>query len=146
MKILDTTTINHIFKEDVLLEDTYFITPCIGDEVVTAEIVWDKKVPSDIKDIFQESFFNQSLYLKNYFKMLNKYGGRSFFNMSGFGDISIISLAKTLVELEKTSAQNRLPFMEYEEEILIYTSDDGLKRKIVKEVGTDVKILLPTQL
>ena len=146
MKILDTTAINHIFKENVLLEDTYFITPCISDEMVTAEIVHDKKAPANIKNIFEENSFNQALYVKNYFEMLNKHGNRSFFNMSGLGDISIIALAKTLVEAEKSAVQTTLPFAEYKEEIIIYTSDDPLKTKIVSEVGTAVKVIAPTDL
>lgn len=146
MKILDTTTINYIFKNNVLLEDTYFITPCISDEMVTAEIVHNKKAPANIKNIFEENSFNQALYVKNYFEVLNKHGDRSFFNMSGLGDISIIALAKTLVEMETSEVQTTLPFAIYKKEIIIYTSDNPLKAKILSEVGTIVKILPPTDL
>ncbi|HZX73905.1 MAG TPA: hypothetical protein VFE57_05775 [Cyclobacteriaceae bacterium] len=146
MKILDTTTINHIFKNNIRLQGRYFITPCVGDEMVTAEIVWNRKAPSNIKDIFQEDSFDKAMYLRHYFDMLNKHGDRSFFNMSGFGDISIIALAKTLLETEKSVIQNTLPFKEYKEEIIIYTSDGGLKKRITDEVGTGVKILVSNTL
>ena len=146
MKILDTTTINYIFKENIILEDIYFITPCIEDEIATVEIIWGKKVPSNIRNIFEENSFNQALYIKNYFEMLNKHGNKSFFNMSGFGDISIIALAKTLIDIEKTAIQSSLPFIEYKEEIIIYTSDNGLKNKIKTEVGTSVKVMASTDL
>ncbi|MBP6866059.1 MAG: hypothetical protein KBC12_00775 [Candidatus Pacebacteria bacterium] len=146
MKIIDTTAISHIFKENIFLEDTYFITPCISDEMVTTEIVYDKKAPTNVKNIFEENSFDQALYVKNYFEMLNKHGDRSFFNMSGLGDISIIALVKTLVEMEKSATQTKLPFLEYKEEIIVYTSDNPLKTKIESEVGTKVKVLLPTDL
>jgi hypothetical protein len=146
MKILDTTTINHILKNNLILEDTYFITPCIEDEMLTSEMVWGKKAPSNIKNISNEEFFDESLYLKNYFYILNKYGGRSFFNMTGFGDVSIISLVKTLVESIKNTPQNQLPLPEFKEEIIVYTSDDGLSKKIISEVGNDVRLLLSNEI
>lgn len=146
MKILDTTTINHILEKNLSLEEVYFITPDVEDEMLTAELVWDRKVPSNVKNIFQESFFDEPEYLKNYFDMLNKHGGKSFFNMTGFGDISIISLAKTLVDAEKKTSQQRLPLDRFSEEICIYVGDAGLTKRIKKEVGMVVKILLPTQL
>ncbi len=146
MKILDTTTINHILQNNLSPQGTYFMTPDVEDEMLTAELMWNKKVPSNVKNISQESFFDESEYLKNYFIMLNKHGGKSFFNMTGFGDISIISLVKTLVDAENKTSQQRLPLEGLSEEISIYSSDSGLTKRIKKEVGTSVKILLPTQL
>lgn len=141
MNILDTTAINYILKSDVLLNATYFITPDIEDEALAAEIALNKKMSPVIKNIINENFFNEVEYIKNYFYVLNKYGGRSFFNMTGFGDISIISLAKTLVGTIKNSQQAPLPGLE--DEVIIYLSDVSLRSKIIKEVGGQVKLFAP---
>ena len=42
-----------------------------------------------------EKTVDKAQYLEHYKDMLNKYGGRSFYNMTGFGDISVLALLKT---------------------------------------------------
>lgn len=138
MKLLDSTTINYILENDIQLNDEYFVTPDVEQEISIAELVWKKKVPKSIKNIFTMDSFDESKYIKNYFDVLNKYGGCSFFNMTGFGDISLISLSKTLLEQDKRV--QKLPLSWFNDVLDIYTDDVGLSKRLKKEVGDKVKI------
>ena len=145
MRILDTTAINFILREKVTLEGDYFVTQDIENEMMIAEFIWKRKIPNNIKNIFSRSDVSESLYLKNYFEILNKHGGRSFFNMTGLGDISILTLLKTLTESKKDKPP-QLPIPEFKEKISVYVGDDGLKKRIKNEVGEQVEILPPEQI
>ena len=134
MKILDTVTINYILEKDLSLEGDYFVTPDIENEVSVAEIVWNKKIPKNIKSILSKDDFDEASFVKNYFYVLNKYGGRSFFNMTGFGDISLITLAKTLVESKDFNEKQSSLFPWFKQQIEIFTLDRGLKKKVFQEV------------
>lgn len=146
MKILDSSALNYIFDNNLTFYENYYITPDIKDELFVLEFIKNKKAPTNIKNIFDETFVDELLYLKNYRLMLNKHRGRSFFNMGGFGDISIITLVKTLVDMEKKYQSERLPMIEFEEKIIVYLDDKGLRKRIKKEVGDVAILLLPKDL
>jgi hypothetical protein len=77
-------------------------------------------------------------YMKNYKDILNRHRGRSFYNMTGFGDVSILALLKTWAENSFGNAQLSLPGME--DHMVVFTQDRGLNKKIKKEFSQQMKI------
>jgi hypothetical protein len=102
MKILDTSALDYAEKNDIALTGQFFITPDILDEF---EVGHDKRPARNVRNIFEVVEFNRAKYLGSYKAMLNAHGGRSFYNMTGFGDISILALLATL----KTTSAQTLP-------------------------------------
>lgn len=141
MKILDTNAVNHILKNSVTLSDDYFFTDDIQEETEIAEAVIGRRLSSKVTSVSESPFFDRALYLAHYKNMLNKHGGRSFYRMSGFGDISILALLKTVEDVVKEQAKSRL--FSTEEELEVFTEDQPLIKKIKKE-STKVKILKNT--
>ncbi|MFA5248257.1 MAG: hypothetical protein WC415_03355 [Patescibacteria group bacterium] len=140
MNILDTSAlINYIEKSNALPKAVYFITSDIENEIFTTEIDFNTEINDNIRVISENSFFNESRYLNNYYYILNKHSGRSFYNMTGFGDISIMALIKTLIEAEKDCFQQQLPLKELKENLVVYVDDIGLKKRIVKEFKQDIE-------
>lgn len=135
MKLIDSNTLNTVFDKNLKLEDVYYLAPDVKEESEIVEQIFGRKLPDNIKDMSKELIFNERVYLKHYQEMINKHDGRSFYNMTGFGDISILALLKTL----KESFQNqpRKLFAEMEEELIVYTEDGPLKKKIEKEFNSD---------
>jgi hypothetical protein len=134
MKLIDSNTLNHIFNNNLKLEDTYYLAPDVKDESEIVEQIFNRKLPDNIKPISNEVMFDESVYLKNYEEMINKHEGRSFYNMTGFGDISILALLKTLQEYFQN--QPRKLFQDMEEELIIYTEDGPLKTRIENEFNS----------
>lgn len=124
MKIIDNNGLNYLVKNKISLDEQFCITPDIKDEF---EVEFGEKLPDNVYNIVEDDSFDRASYLKNYKDMLNKYKGRSFYNMTGFGDISILALLKT----EKESSQNRLPSMKQECDVM--TTDPGLTKRIKTE-------------
>jgi hypothetical protein len=131
MRILDTNSINYILKNNLKVVNDYFVSPDVREESEVAEIVYARKIPNAVKNITSETIFNKALYLENYRLMLNKHGGRSFFNMTGFGDISILALIRTLTDTLTEQSGDQL--FETPEEFIVYTEDNKLIRKIKRE-------------
>lgn len=131
MKILDTNAINHILKRRLNLDDDYCVTDDIKEEAEIAESVIGRKLSAKVELASNSPLFDQALYLAHYKNMLNKHSGRSFYNMTGFGDISILALLKTVKETTKTQAQGRL--FGTDEELEVFTEDQSLIKKITKE-------------
>ncbi len=125
MKILDTNGLDHMVKGKIGTTTVLFITPDIQDEFET----WhEQKIPKNVLNIFETEGFDQAAYLQSYKDMLNKYGGRSFYNMGGFGDISILALLKVQ---EAAHPSHLLP-----ENIEVVSGDTGLGKRIRREFGT----------
>jgi hypothetical protein len=140
MKILDSSTINYILENNVNLKGVYYITPDIENEISAARIVLDKQILSNIKNILAvgDDFLSESVYLRNYFYILNKYGGRSFYNMTGFGDVSILAAVKSLIDQEEKNTQKKLPLFNISSQIFVYLEDEDFKKKAKKEFGKRV--------
>lgn len=117
----------------------YFVTPDVEEEMRVAEIVHNKKVPREIRSLLFRNGFDEGLYLKHYFDVLNQYGKRSFFNMKGFGDVSIVAATRTLVQLKKNSPST-LPLPGLADEIEVYTGDNHLAKALKKEFNGDIKV------
>src|ERR1700690_2824360 len=96
MKIIDTNAINYVLSKNISLSEDYFVTPDVKDESEIAELIFGRALPTNIKDISKEKIFDEAIYISNYKSMLNKHKGRSFYNMTGFGDISILALLAML--------------------------------------------------
>lgn len=140
MILIDTNTVNYIIKSGLRIEGTYYLAPDVKEESELAQEILGRKLTARVKDITKEPFFDEAVYVKYYQKMLNKFGGRSFYNMTGFGDISILALLKTLEEYFK-SLPPRL-FFDDQEVLTVITEDEALKKKIVIEfnkTGSDVE-------
>lgn len=144
MKIIDTNIINRIIKENLILDDFYYLAPDVREESEIVEQMFGRKLPGKVRDISNESIYDEVSYLMNYKNMLNKYKGRSFYNMTGFGDISILAAAKTLKE--RLESQPKKLFKEMEEKLIIITEDDDLKKKIKKEFTNEKTGILDTNI
>lgn len=121
MNIIDTNGLDRMIKEAIKSKHAFFITPDIEQEFEWHE----QPLPSGVFNAFNTDDFDKASYLRSYQEMLNKHGGRSFYNMTGFGDISILALLKVL---EQNASSTLLP-----EEVVVVTDDQPLTRKIERE-------------
>lgn len=124
MKILDNNALNHVVRNKIRLGEIYFVTPDVREEF---EAGFDQALPTNVRDVGEEAWFDGSEYLRNYQTILNRPTGRSFSSMSGFGDVSILALLLT----QKTAAVGTLPGTA--EEHLVVSGDVGL----IKRVGDE---------
>src|SRR4051812_19520916 len=102
MRVLDTSALDFMAKSGLTATEVCMITPDIQDEF---EAGHNTRLPRTIINIFELDDFDRAHYLKNYKVMLNTYGKQRFFNMTGFGDISILALLAT----QKEAAAGMLP-------------------------------------
>lgn len=121
MNIIDTNGLDRMIKETIKSKHTLFITPDIEQEFEWHE----QPLPYGVLNAFDADDFDKAAYLRAYQQMLNKHGGHSFYNMTGFGDISILALLKVM---EDAASSTLLP-----EEIVVVTDDEPLTRKIQRE-------------
>lgn len=145
MKLIDTDTINHILTNKTSFNDECFVALGVSEEMSVVEIVYNRKIPDSVKSISRYNDFDEVSYLKNYYDALNKYNKRSFFNMKGFGDVSIIATVNTIIQ-NKKSRPNTLPLPGFSDEIEVYTGDGDLKKFLKKEFGNSIKVLDKTNI
>ncbi len=145
MNIVDTNAITHILKNNLTLSKDYYLAPDVVEESDLAEMVHNRRIPNKIMQLSEYAYFDEGLYLNHYKKILNKYGGRSFYNMTGFGDVSILAVIHMLVDtFEK---ENRARLFGISEQIVVFTDDNGLTTKIGNEFsGKDVVIKLASDI
>lgn len=127
MNILDNNGIIYMVKQKIVTDKAFFITPDIQDEFEAGN---DRRLPENIINVFGADWFDKAQYLQSYKEMLNKYGSSSFYNLTGFGDISILAMLKTQEMVGKSML---LP-----EDIEVITGDNGLSKKIRREFGDKV--------
>lgn len=123
MKIIDNNGINYVIKNGVRLTDIFFATPDVKEE---CEVEHDR-LPHNVKPLDDDERFDSAAYLINYQMVLNRRDDRSFYNMTGFGDVSIVAALMTL----KASCVGMLPAMT--EEHVVITGDAGLTRQIKEQ-------------
>lgn len=142
MKILDNTAINFIFDSNTILSknEIFYTTDDLQSEAELTSFIKNKPLPKNLENISKSVFFDEINYYKNYKEMLNKYGNRSFSNMTGFGDISILATIKTV--LEKIKNIPRLPIPGLGENIEIFVSDGSLKKKIATEFLGEIIVII----
>jgi|AntRauTorckE6833_2_1112554.scaffolds.fasta_scaffold03282_11 hypothetical protein len=139
MNLIDTVGVNHIFTDAIKLADNYYLAPDISDEVEMTEIIHNKHVPEEIKSVAELDEFNESVYIHQYRLALNSYRKRSFYNMKGFGDVSIIATIYTLLDGYKKQKTEQL--FSTSEPIVIYTNDANLTNVIISEFAkNDVSV------
>jgi hypothetical protein len=122
MKIIDTIGIDFMVKQGFDISEVLYITPDVQEEF---EAGHDTRLPRNIQNLFSLSWFDRAVFLDSYKKMLNSYGGRSFYSMRGFGDISILAALET----QRMVARGFL----FCDPIDVITSDRGLADKIKSE-------------
>jgi hypothetical protein len=145
MNIVDTNGISHIFTNNISLQEDYFLVPDVAEEVEMTELVHGKRIPDRVLEITQGDKFDQAIYLDHYNKTLNKYGGRSFYNMTGFGDVSIIATVHMLMDIFANQKQQQL--FNTSERVVVYTGDTRLTANINTEFdGKDVVVLPVTDI
>lgn len=124
MKILDNTALSFAVQEKVKLRDQYYVTPDVRDE----QLAWGRDALPDKVSLFTDrSELDEGIYLQYYQAVLNKYKAVSFYNMRGFGDISIIALLHTI----KRSGEGQLPGLG--EVVTVVTSDRTLRQHIATD-------------
>jgi len=141
MNIIDTNGISYIFEKNLILRDSYYLVPDVEEEAEMTQLIHNKRLPSNILRSSQITNFDEAVYLKHYKDILNKYGGRSFFNMTGFGDVSILATLLMLVEVFDKRVQKRL--FPNDDQIVVYTKDQQLSSKIKTELANKNVIVRP---
>src|SRR4051812_5315678 len=123
MNLIDTNGVTHILKNKPSLREDYYLAPDIVEESEVALMVHGGQIPHKVRPLTEHPLFNFVPYLEDYNRILNKYGGRSFYNMTGFGDVSILSAIHALV-----IASNRQDQLFGPEPIFVFTDDGPLTR------------------
>ena len=127
MNLIDTNAVQHIQESGKNLDGVYYLAPDIEEEVAMTRILLRSAQSPNFLSIKSLPSFDEAAYINNYNIALNKYSGRSFFNMTGFGDISILASLITLCEIP-TGRQTSL--FDEPEEIVVFTDDNSLIKKI----------------
>lgn len=123
MIIIDAKPLITGAEIDFTFPNDSFITDDINEEYLNGT---DEALPKNISLIIGK-IIDEATYIKNYKVMLNKFKKKSFYNMTGFGDISILAVIETLVHKEKPTL---IP-----EKIIIVTDDSPLSSFISQEFG-----------
>lgn len=143
MKILDSSALNYLLKNNIVVEGPFYVTPDILDELQALEIEVDKTFPKkDLVNISDDPQFPYGTYLKNYHYVLNKYGSEKLYSMRGIGDVSLIALALTIVEHDVNVPL--LPDMA--EKPVVYLNDRKFEIRLKNEVGDKIQLLKPQAL
>lgn len=135
MNIVDTNGIDYILGHNITLQDDYFLAPDVAEEVELTQLIHGRKLPPRVSEIARQKLFDERIYFHYYNKVLNKYGGRSFYNMTGFGDVSIMATLHMLAYAFQ--AQRASQLFDLTEHIVVYTNDNGLTAKIQKEFSNN---------
>jgi hypothetical protein len=139
MNLIDTNGITHVLKNRLNLKEDYYLAPDVVDEVELAQLVHGGRVPRTVRNLADHDTFDKVVYLDQYQRILNTQGGKSFYNMTGFGDVSIIAGIHAIAATT-SGRQGRL--FSGTEPIIVYTDDGPLGRRINQEfTGKDVKTL-----
>lgn len=145
MKLIDTDTINYILESKKSFSEECIVTPDVYEEMLVAEIVHHKKVPLSIKQLIYELEYDEASYLRGYFYALNKYNKRSFFNMKGFGDVSIIAAVYGIIDSRKNKPTT-LPLLGLSHDLEVYTGDVNLTKFLKTEFNGDIEIFSKTDI
>ncbi|BEV09299.1 hypothetical protein [Methylophilus sp. DW102] len=127
MNLIDTNCVTHIFESTSSCTETYFLAPEILDEITFT----NQNLPKEFISIGNHHLFNEAIYIDFYKKMLNKHEGKSFFNMTGLGDISILATIHTIVHMSSSHSD-----LFDSKDITVFTEDIRLIKKLKKEFLT----------
>jgi hypothetical protein len=124
MNLIDTNCVTHILESNSFCTDTYFLAPEVSDEVAFTNL----NLPKEFISVEDHHLFNESVYIDFYKKMLNKHEGKSFFNITGLGDISILATIHTILHMNEKHSD-----LFDSKEICVFTEDIKLTKKLKKE-------------
>lgn len=142
MKILDTNIIIKILNKDIIYKERIFVTSDLLEEYENAEFYNNAKINNERVNIELDKELGALFY--NYYKRnLNELSGRSFFGMTGFGDISIISLVDALLELDERSMKLT---SEKHKVFLAENADHRFRKKLVERYKDKIEILSESNL
>jgi hypothetical protein len=127
MNLIDTNAVQHVQEGGKNLDGVYYLAPDIEEEVAITRILMRGARLPNFLSIKSLPSFDEVAYINNYNIALNKYTGRSFFNMTGFGDISILA---SLMALCETPTGKQVSLFDEPEEIVVFTDDISLIKKI----------------
>lgn len=131
MNIIDTNGIQYMFSNNLTPSEDYYLAPDVEEEVEMTQLIHGRRLPANVFEVTQSGDFDEAIYLKHYKNILNKYGGRSFYNMTGFGDVSILATLHMLIEVFENQRQTQL--FQTPDQVVVYTNDVRLTRKINRE-------------
>ena len=131
MNLIDTNGVTHILKTKPSLRENYFLAPDVAEESEVALMVHGGQIPRKVHMLTAHHFFSHVPYLNHYNRILNQYGGRSFYNMTGFGDVSILAALHALVGAAQLQGQ-----LFGTEPLFVFTDDGPLTRRIAREFPT----------
>lgn len=139
MNFIDTNGVSNIFDRGIRVSEIYYLAPDVVEETEMTSMIHNQKLPEQIQNIIVSGLFDDGFYVDFYNRMLNKFGGRSFYNMTGFGDISIISTIHTVLKVfAKQEAEELFP---QTQPIVVFTDDASLTAKILNEfLGQEVSV------
>ena len=139
MNLLDTNGVSFVLEHNFALKEQYFLAPEVFEEVEMTQLKFGKATPANIAHIDRSDHFEEGRYLARYRSALNKFSGKSFYNMTGFGDISILAVVQTVLEL--FDAEKATQLFDPTEPIVVFTDDTGLTNRIGSEfTGRDVSV------
>lgn len=130
MNIIDTNGVSYIFDKGLTLKEEYYLAPDVVDEVEVTQLVHNRKLPSGILDIENTDEYDELIYIGHYKQVINSYKKRSFYNMTGFGDVSIISTLHMLMDVFARQKTEQL--FETSDSIIVFTDDENLTTEINK--------------
>ena len=128
MILIDTNGISFLIEQNLEPLEDCFMSPDVKNEVEMTQLVHGGATPANIMELNKHLDFDESIYLNHYRKMLNKHGGRSFYNMTGFGDISILSSIHMLLEVYRN--RRIVQLFDFSQDIAVYSNDGGLKGRV----------------
>ena len=130
MNIIDTNGVSYIFDKKLSLKEEYYLVPDVTDEVEVTQLVHNRRLPVGILNIENTDEFDELIYIKYYNQILNSYKKRSFYNMTGFGDVSIITTLHMLMDVFTRQKAEQL--FETSESVVVFTDDENLTAEINK--------------
>lgn len=130
MNIIDTNGVSYIFDKKLSLKEEYYLVPDVIDEVEVTLLVHNRRLPAGILNIENTDEFDELIYIKHYKQILNSYKKRSFYNMTGFGDVSIITTLHMLIDVFARQKTEQL--FETSESVVVFTDDANLTAEINK--------------
>lgn len=141
MKLIDTNGIHYVLANNIPLDEIFYLAPDVCDEAEVTELVHSRRMPTELVDLRTTPIFNGSVYLGYYHFALNSHNIRSFFNMRGFGDISIIASVQMILASFQEKRPERL--FDVSEVIEVYTDDGPLTSKLQELFTPDIVLVRP---
>lgn len=140
MNIIDTNGVSHIFTNNLALRQGYYLVPDVTEEVEMTELVHGRRIPNHVRELIETDEFDEVLYLFHYKDVLNSYAGRSFYNMTGLGDVSILAALYMLRDVFARQQQEQL--FAVSDSVTVYTDDVDLTTEINRVFsGNNITVL-----